>query len=152
MFLAAANKPIFLSNPYPFRAEYQSKPMLKSLSIIDRERWSEWLFKHYVICLCVKWRADTWTWWWWFGAAWVPRDGSILYLRPSPRDCLHGPSTLLFSCFSLWCHRCTVFSSVQCLSAYPGLVERNKRRKNMCEAARNLKFCRCCESKLVLMG
>jgi hypothetical protein len=76
MFLAAANKPIFLSNPYPFRAEYQSKPMLKSLSIIDRERWSEWLFKHYVICLCVKWRADTWTWWWWFGAAWVPRDGS----------------------------------------------------------------------------
>jgi hypothetical protein len=25
MFLAAANKPIFLSNPYPFRAEHQPK-------------------------------------------------------------------------------------------------------------------------------
>ena len=57
-----------------------------SIYNIDRERWSEWLFKHYVICLCVKWRADTWTWWWWFGAAWVPLDGS----RVMGPFCIYG--------------------------------------------------------------
>jgi hypothetical protein len=118
--------------------EWVTLQTLRNLSLCEMEG-------RYLNMMMVVWCCMGPTWW-------VPRDGSILYLRPSPRDCLHGPSTLLFSCFSLWCHRCTVFSSVQCLSAYPGLVERNKRRKNMCEAARNLKFCRCCESKLVVMG
>jgi hypothetical protein len=90
MFLAAACKPIFLSNPYPFRAEHQTKVQTHAkVSIYNRQGEMEWVtlqtWRNLSLCemegrylnmMMVVWCCMGPTWWVHFvfttEPAWMP--------------------------------------------------------------------------------